>query len=339
MADVLRDLGDMQGALAAIDRGLDKAGEEEVPARLRAEVLRGRGTLLRRVGRVNEAVEAYAEAIAVFRKAGAPRLEARAKNALAFAMYVLGHFEDAVALGLESIKIDLSIGGRFQIAQTLSTVGRSYASLGDAERGLVYLHRARQAHERYGDQDARADTLLCTAEVLVEQLRFDEAQILVDDAGALTSVTESTYDRIHENILRALLARALDRSEDAVVFAFEARQAAEAQAYVAFHFYAMAIEAAARVDIGEHHTGILLATTALGAMETLQGSEYGLATRVLCCQALKQAQSRQARPMRRRALEYLDRLLQAIRDDEHRRLFTERPIVRSLLAPDDSADS
>ena len=163
--------------------------------------------------------------------------------------------------------------------KTLSNIGQCYARLGDLERGLAYLRRAREAHERYGDQDARADTLLCTAEILLEAGDVAAADTLVGDAGALDAVTGSAYDSVHEKILRALLARAGDDPGGAVMYAFDARQAAEAQAYVAFHFYAMAVEAAARVDIGEHHTGILLATTALGAIETIQGSEYGLATR------------------------------------------------------------
>ena len=82
-----------------------------MPPRLRGEVLRSRGILLRRVGRVREAVDAYVDAIAIFRKCGARRMEARAKNALAYAMFVQGRYEDAVALALESIQIDLSIGG------------------------------------------------------------------------------------------------------------------------------------------------------------------------------------------------------------------------------------
>jgi hypothetical protein len=49
----LHDLGDMQGALAAVDRALSTAESNDVPARQRAEVLRLRGTLLRRVGRVH----------------------------------------------------------------------------------------------------------------------------------------------------------------------------------------------------------------------------------------------------------------------------------------------
>lgn len=331
MAEMLRDLGDMQGALSACDRALETASRASVPARLQAEVLRARGTLLLRVARVQEAVDAHAEAIAVFRRAGARRQEARAKNSLAFAMFVLGRFEDAIALGLEAIRIDLAIGGRFQIARTLSNIGRSFARLGDFTRARAYLTRAREAHQRYGDQDGRAETLLSTAEVLLEAGDAAAAEDLVGDAGALTAVTGSAYDAVHEKILRALLARAADDSGGAVMHAFDARQVAEAQAYVAFHFYAMAIEAVARVDIGEHHTGILLATTAMGAIETIQGSEYGLETRFLCCEALRAARSLQAPEMRQRAARHANRILAGIRFAEFRESFQKRTMVAELL--------
>jgi len=331
MAEILHEIGDMQGALAAVDRALEASNHESAAVRLRAEVLRLRGTLLRRVGRVHEAVECQAEAIAVFRRVGARRLEARAKNSLAFALLVLGRFEDGIALALDAIRIDLSIGGRFQIARTLSTIGACYANLGDVPRGLAYLRRAREAHERYGDRDSRADTLLSTAELLLEAGDVVAAETLVGDAGALTAVTGSAFDSVHEKILRALMARQQGDASRAVMYAFDARQAAEAQAYVAFHFYAMAIEARARVEMGENHTGILLATTAMGAIETLQGSEYGLATRALCCEALQRAGSPQAEEIRARARAYVGRLVEHIRDAVFRDLFLQRKVVQDIL--------
>jgi hypothetical protein len=145
-------------------------------------------------------------------------------------------------------------------------------------------------------------------------------------------VTGSAFDSVHEKILRALLARVRGDPARAVMHAFDARQAAEAQAYVAFHFYAMAIEARARVDMGEEHTGILLATTALGAIDTLQGSEYGLATRALGCETLRVARSPQAEEMRERAARYARSLLEHIRDPSFRRSFVERRVVHAVLS-------
>ncbi|MEO8177584.1 MAG: protein kinase [Deltaproteobacteria bacterium] len=332
LAEILRDLGDIQGALGACDRALAASKRSGVALRLRAEVLRSRGTLLLRVGRVQEAVNAHAEAIAVFKQTGAQRSEARAKNSLAFAMFVLGRFEDAIALSLEAIRIDLSIGGRFQIAKTLSQIGQCYWRLGDVQRAQTYLKRARHAHERYADQDGRCDTLLSSAQILIETGDLAGAEAAIGDASALIAATGNDYDSVHEKLVRALLARERGDHNSAVMLAFYGRQVAEAQAYVAFHFFAMAIEAAARVDKGEPHMGILLATTAMGAIETLQGSEYGLETRLLCCHALTAAASPQSGEFQRRASNYAQTLHGLIRTPDLQQSFSRRPLLAPFLS-------
>jgi len=331
MGEALRELGDLQGALAACDRALELAKNPAVSPRVRADVLRSRGLLLRRVGRVREAVDCHVEAIAVFRRVGARRPEARAMNALAFAMFVLERFEDSIALALSSIGIDLAIGGRFQLAKTLSNIGQAYARLGDLPRGMTYLARAREAHERYGDQDSRADTLLVSAEVMLEAGDPDAARTFCLDASALTSVTSSAYDRIHELIVRAMLDRISGDSAQAVREAAEARQAAERQALVSFHCLATAVEGAARVDLGEIHTGILLATTALGSVSAVQGSEYGLEVCHICWDTLRRAGSPQAEEARRLAQARAHSIAEHIRDQRLRGLFLNRRIVKAVL--------
>jgi serine/threonine protein kinase/tetratricopeptide (TPR) repeat protein len=334
ITDFLRELGDVQGALAACDRALAAFGPAaggDVPPRLHGEVLRSRGVLLRRVGRVREAVDAYVEATAIFRSCGARRMEARVKNALAYAMFVQGRYEDGIALALESIQIDLSIGGRFQLANTLTNIGHAYFRLGDVARALAYLKRARETHDRYGDQHGWAETLLVSALVTTELGDLEGAETFVRDASALTSVTGNAYDRTHESVVRALLARALRRPQDAIHHALEARRSAENMALVAFHFFAMAIEAAARVDMGEMHTATLLATTALGAVENLQGCEYGLDVRALCADALKRAGSPQAPEAHQRAVDYANALARTVRDPRLRGFFPNRPMNAALF--------
>ncbi|OQX69731.1 MAG: hypothetical protein B6A08_03765 [Sorangiineae bacterium NIC37A_2] len=332
VAEVLRDLGDMQGALAAADRALLAADHPEVTPRLRAEVLRIRGTLLRRVGRVNEAVEAYAESIAVFQQAGARRMESRAMSSLSFAMYALGRYEDGILLAEDALQIDAAIGGRFQAAKTLANLGLCYAGAGNYGKGLDCLNRARDEHERFGERDTRADTLLSMAEVLLECGRVEEAAVAVGDAAALVQVTGNRYDATHERVLRALLARTQKRPHEAIQRALEARDAVGLQSYASFHFYAMAIEAAARVDVGEHHTGIFLATAALGAVEAMQGSEYALQTRALCCEALEKARSPQATELRRRAAAFAQARSDALREPSLWKSFLSRPPVQFLLS-------
>ncbi len=334
VSEFLRELGDVQGALAACDRALatcNPALNPNLPPRLRADVLRSQGVLLRRVGRVREAMEAHVQAIAVFRKAGARRQEARAKNSLAFALFVQGRFEDAIALAVESIQIDLSIGGRFQIANTLTNIGHAYAKVGDLPRAQAYLRRARETHERYGDQDNRADTLIVSAETAMEVGEIQEAEVFLRDAAALVEATDNAYAATHHGVIRAVFARENRDAASAISYALEARRAAEDQTLVSFHFYGMAVEAAARVDAGEMHAGTLLATTALGAVETIQGCEYGLEIRVLCADALKRAGSPQAPLAHQRAVDHAHALVNGIRDARLRRMFTKRPIVASLF--------
>ena len=334
VSELSRELGDVQGALAAADRALaacDPKVNPGVSPRLRANALRARGVLLRRVGRVSEAVADYAEAIAVYRRSGAHRQEARVKNALAFAMFVQGRYEDAISLALESIKIDLSVGGRFQLAKTLTNIGQSYSRLGDRPRAAAYLKRARDAHERYDDQDSRADTQLVSAAVLLDTGALDEAILHYKEALALVAMGDNAYDQAHSLVVGAAIARAQREPQRAIALALEARRTAERQALVAYHFYAFAIEASARVDAGEVHSATLLATTALGAVETLQGTEYGLEIRVLCADALKRAGSPQALHARQRSVDYAAALMQTIRDARLRRCFSERPIVAALF--------
>ncbi len=333
-SELLRELGDVQGALAACDRALASSNPNvnpNVPARTRADVLRSRGVLLRRVGRVREAMDAHIEAIAVFRKTGARRQEARAKNSLGFALFVQGKYEDAIALLIDAIQIDLSIGGRFQLANTLTNIGNAYAKIGDIRRAQAYLKRSRETHERYGDQDNRADTLIVSAEVMIEERRLDEAEHFLKDAAALNDATDNAYSATHEGVVRAALARERRDARAAITYALEARRWAEDQSLVSFHFYGLALEAAARVDTGEMHAATLLATTALGVVESLQGCEYGLDIRVLCADALKRAGSPQAPLARQHAIDYAQSLLEGIRDPRNKRLFVKRPVVAALF--------
>lgn len=331
LSEILRELGDVQGAIDAVESALHVAEVGGLPVRARAEVLRAKGVLLRYGGRVSEAVEAYAEAIAVFKAVGARRAEARVKNALAYAMFVLERFEDAIAVGMSSITIDLAIGGRFQIAKTLSNVGQAHARIGDFGRGLAYLRRARDAHERYGDQDSRADTLLCTAEILLESGDVDAAHTLAGDAGALVAVTGSAYDLAHERLTRALLSRRGGDVRAAIALAAESRRLSEAQGLVSYHAYATAVEAASRVDAGEVHSGVLLARTALGSVETTP-SEYGLEIRALAAEALRKGAPGGARESASRAVAHARRVMGYVRDPRLAELLVRRPVVAHIIA-------
>jgi tetratricopeptide (TPR) repeat protein len=338
----LRELGDVQGALAACDRALvafGPAARERVPPQQQGEVLRLRGMLLQRIGRVREAVEAYVEGAAIFRKCGRRRLEARVKGALSSAVFVQGRYEDAIALALESIQIDLSIGVRFQIARAMTIVGQAYFRLGDVDRALAYLKRAREVHERYGDQNGWAETLLASASIGAELGDLAGAEALVRDAGALTAVTGNAYDSTHESIVRALIERAQGKTHEAVLHALQARKGAEAMSLVAFHCYATAIEAASHASAGEHDKARALAAEALAEVSTMQGCEYGLEVRALAAEALERAGAPEAAEAQRSAEAYALGLAASVNDPRLRALFAQRPIHAAVLHPTTPAPS
>jgi hypothetical protein len=69
----------------------------------------------------------------------------------------------------------------------------------------------------------------------------------------------------------------------------------------------------------------------LGALQTLQGSEYGLETRALCCDALQRAGSPQATELWDKSHSYAVQLREQIRDAELREKFCRRTDVALLL--------
>jgi len=339
LCELLRDLGDVNGALDACERALEVSTSGSVSRRARGEVIRTKGVLLRRTGRLGAAVETHAEAVAIFKSVGARRSEARARNSLGFALFVLGRYEDAAAMCLSSIAIDAQIGGRYQVAKTLSNIGMAHARLGDLEHGLAYLQRAREAHERYDDKDGRIDSLLVTATVLIERGDIDAARRLTEEAAAPAATSGAVYDKIHLLLVRALIAHEQGDALAAANHASEARQLAEGQALVSYHVFATAIEAAARVDSGDIQAGQMLATTALGAVEAMEGSEYGIKVRSLCCEAVIRAlqddsigaTAAMTAEVCQRGLRHVDKIGGYIRDERLRELFFNRSPVRYIV--------
>ena len=172
-----------------------------------------------------------------------------------------------------------------------------------------------------------------SALVTIELGDLEAAEICLRDAGALNAATENAYDtHPRERRARAVLPRAAAAAARPSSTPWRRVTRRRRWRSCAFHFYAMAIEAAARVDLGEMHAATLVATTALGAVENLQGCEYGLEIRSLCADALKRAGSPQAPSAHQRAVDYAQRPARttcATRGCS--KLFTQRPMNAALF--------
>ena len=99
--------------------------------------------------------------------------------------------------------------------------------------------------------------------------------------------------------------------------------------------YATAIESVARVDAGELHSGVLLARTALGAIEATVGSECGIETRAYCCEALRKGAPESARDASMRAAAHVRKVAGHIRDPRLKALFLQRGVVDRILVEAD----
>ncbi len=330
-AEILGGLGQTHEALAALEKAEALVESGEVPARVRAELLRARATLVLRTGRLEESVHVCARSIALFRHTGARRDEGRAKYSLARALAMRGDYEDAIALAFETIRIDLSLGARFQLAKTLSHIAQCYARLGAFERAELYFERATEAHARYQDVDARHDSLVMWSELALERGELDQASDLLTRARHALESDERAYDSVRQGLAGTSLLRAQGSAARAAAQALETRKLAESKTYIALHFQAMALEAAARADLGERHDAILLATTALGALEALEGSDYAIESRALCIEAVTRVGLPTAGTLKERAAAYVRELNGRIRDPHLRASFQARKPVALLL--------
>lgn len=324
-----RALQDCDEALAVCE-ALDRKGRP--PIRLRAAVSRLQGVLLRRVGRVEDAQRTYAEAIAVFRRVGAVRLECRSLMSLGYALYVQGRYEDAIALTVEALQKLRRIDSKIHVAVGLSTIGACYAGLGDADRALAYLRRAERHHERYLDYDSYGETRILTALVHVDQGDLVEGEAHLAGTEAFIAAKPNAYDLVHALLARAYVCLESGEYIRAQRTAIEASRFAQAQSLLSFQLFSLALQAEAAFRLGSPHEAYHLVTMALGPVEAVQGCEYGLAIRAICTRILAELRSPQAEATLKRSLQFTQSIARRIRSPRLRARFLQREVVQSLLS-------
>ncbi len=334
VSEFLRELGDVQGALAACDRALATCNPALNP-NLPPRTSRGRAPLARRSSSSRRS-RARSDGSAHPSDRGIPQ---GGRTATRSAREELARVRAVRARSIRGCdrarcRIDPN---RFVDRRTFSNRQHAHEhrarvreGRGPAARDGVFAARARDAralrrprqprrhaHRERGDGDgSRRNRRGRSVSARRSGARRGDGQRVRRDSP-----------RRHPRGVRARESRRIVRDQ------LRARSAARGRRSNArlFHFYGMAVEAAARVDAGEMHAGTLLATTALGAVETIQGCEYGLEIRVLCADALKRAGSPQAPLAHQRAVDHAHALMNGIRDARLRRMFVKRPIVASLF--------
>ncbi len=226
MAELHRDTGAPTEALDACDQALARASTTPSLLGARGSVLVQRGILLRRLGRLPEAFEAYTEAIVIFRRLGVTRNEAFALNSLGVALASAGGYEDAIAVIRASIRLDRLTGDRLRLGRKLSNVGQLYAVLGDRERATEFVQRALDVFEVVDDGPGRCDALAAMAEMLLEGHKLPLARRELDSARRVAVKLGTRYELSRERVVRSELELLAGDAELAEKMAREAAELA-----------------------------------------------------------------------------------------------------------------
>ena len=327
-ADVLRDLGRTIDAERALDRALVLC-DTGVMGLERAEVLRALGILRRRAGRVDAAIDAYREALGIAKDHKARLYEARIDNALSYAMLVCGRYEETIAYAMDAIRIDLEVGGRFQMAKTLTNLGHAAARLGDYERAKDYLAHARRAHVRMQDEDGYVDTLLVSAALAIEYETPEVALRWLAKAREQLP-RASKYDQVHEQLVTSLVSLKEDRWVPAARAAQNAALHATNLSLFAFEGYALSVFALACAKLGKLGASKIAIARVSAIAESNHLGEFLIESLGVLLEATELAEGAAGERVRRHLAKALAAHEAQITTPSLRETFRDRPLIRNV---------
>ncbi|HLL22097.1 MAG TPA: tetratricopeptide repeat protein, partial [Kofleriaceae bacterium] len=162
----------------------------------RATILNQRGTTLWNIGRLEAAIESYAESLVIYRAIGMARHEARALNNMGIVFAALGEYEEALAHYKSALKIDQALGDRSGVALKLGNIGQCYSDLGDTDRAESYLSKALKIAEQTGDLSAAADAAVSWGQTKLQRGDNKAALDLFERGLALATENRERYQEV-----------------------------------------------------------------------------------------------------------------------------------------------
>lgn len=143
-----------------------------------------RATVLQRLGRLDEALEGYRQALAVFRRSGDRHWEAHLLSNRGVLHAYRGEFRAAEADLLRSERIRLALGEEFEAAKARSNYGFVAARRGDIPTALDSFDRAIAYFHGQGMVDVAAIPMLDRCEALLSVHLVGEARMAGERAVA-----------------------------------------------------------------------------------------------------------------------------------------------------------
>jgi CHAT domain-containing protein/tetratricopeptide (TPR) repeat protein len=222
LAEASTRLGETTRALALFEEALT------IPQPPGAEAITrdNMGGTLRRLGRLQEAIDAHQGALEYFRKAGPRRSVAVVLTRQALAWVLLGDLQRALALHTEALAITVEIGDRLMGTRILANVAGVQRDLGDIAAARVSAERSLAASIDIKAPMHEGHASLVLANLDVRERRFADAVPRAERAAALLETAEYP-----EGVGQAKLA--LANAQLALGRHVEADEAAQASATIA----------------------------------------------------------------------------------------------------------
>jgi eukaryotic-like serine/threonine-protein kinase len=322
----------VEQALELCDRAAASDAGRPVPRVLvaRATILTQRGTTLWNLGRLETALESYAEALVIYRVVGMARQEARALSHMGVVFAALGEYEEALAHHKSALKLDQALDDRASLAGKLASIGQCYADLGDLDRAESYLGKAQKLAERTGERSAAADAVVSSGQVALARGRGQAALALFERGLALATHNRDRYQEVRAMQYVALAHLAVGDSPDvALALARTATEWAREMPMLAGIVYGLAFSGLALSRLGRHAEAIACAQEAVDRLAAARpgGAEHVHRWHAEVLAAAGQVDA--ARAALERADAEVDAKAAKLRDPELRRIFlASRPRTR-----------
>jgi len=258
----------VEQALELVDkagRGTDSGQRASTPVLLaRATILNQRGSTLWNMGKLEQSIESYAEALVIYRAIGMQRHEARALNNMGIVFAALGEYEEALAHYKSALKIDQALGERSGLALKLGNIGQCYSDLGDLDRAENYLGRALKVAEQTGDLSAAADTAVSWGQTKLQRKDNRGAMQLFERGLALATENRERYQEIRALQYIALAHLAVgDPPEAALEMARSATEWAKKMPMMVGIIYGLSFQALALAKLGRHAEAVAASDEAM----------------------------------------------------------------------------
>ncbi len=273
-ASLARSIGQNGEALELTSKALTLCGDDRAGLLERGQVLSIRGTTLWNMSRLREAIEAYAEALVIYRKLKVPRQEARALNNMGIVFAALGEFEEALTHYKRALKIDTELGDRVGIGLKLGNIGQAYLEVGSLGKAEQYLTKALMMARETKDPVSGTDATITLGQVMLRRGEPARARQLFERGLELASKNRNRYQEIRALCYLPLAQlRAGDPPEGALDLARSAVKLAKAAPMPVGVIYGLAVEALALSALGRVAEAADRAADGVIALETMENAE------------------------------------------------------------------